>query len=170
MRKLLIFSSRGELSLDDWEHYLYDTEASRAEFLDMDPIRPQTLKLGGGNAHYSEWDIALKESESEYQYWHLLFEDDEHVFAYDDPFLEKMCSGFWRAVKGTKASIRVVYHKDKRSLLVIRMTTELSERVSSHLHDLVALLDTGQYDEEAAKGFRLEKEYLHEDIESESSK
>lgn len=170
MRKLLIFSSRGELSLDDWEHYLYDTEASRAEFLDMDPIRPQKLRLSGCNAHYSEWDIALKESESDYQYWHLLFEDDEQSFAYDNPFLSRMCGAFWSAVKGTKAMIRVVYHKDKRSLLIIRMTTELSERVSTHLSDLLTRLDGENYDEEAAKDFGLEKEYLHEDIETESSK
>lgn len=138
MKKLLIFDRQPSLSMDELEHHLFDTEATRDDYLDMSPKNVQDFRLQEGYVHYSEWDLAVKEGD-EFEYWHMAWHG-EHPFVFDDPYMEKLVK-IEKHFRGPKALCMMAGHKNKRTVATYRMTKEMSERLTSALPDLLEHVD-----------------------------
>lgn len=161
MRKLLILSRQSMFDINDLEHYLYDTEASRDDFLDMDPVNVKSGKLSEGTYHYSEWDLAQKDKET-HDYLHVAFcGDDEFVF--ENAYLTRL-SKFVKVINGTHAVTTAVLHKSKRTIVIVRMTKKISELFTACFEQLLGSVDNEVFTEELAELLGIPRSFCTEEI------
>lgn len=160
MRKLLILNVQTQYDASDLENYLYDTEASRDDFLDMLPSGIQSGKLSSTSWHYSEWALAHKD-EGDYDYLHVVHQSDTR-FAFDDKDTERVAN-LYKAFIGTQAMITVVYHKANRTIVIVKLAKVLSAIVTEGLKQILESVDREEYTEELAKTLGLGEEVIRAD-------
>lgn len=158
MKKMLIFHPQALFDANDLDNHLYDSTATRDDWLDMTPLATLSGVLSETKYHYSEWDLALKEGD-EYHYWYLCWCDEENKFPFDNPYLLHL-STFEKTFRGTRARCISVVHKSKVTYAIYKMESEISDRISLHLANLLGTVDSHLYTAELAESLGLTVEYL----------
>lgn len=161
MKKLLIFHPQSRFDANDLEHYLYDSQATRDDYLDMSPVNIISGVLSMTKYNYSEWDLALKEGDDSH-HWHICWCSEE-TFAFDDPYLMEL-SQFEKAFRGTRAQCITVIHKPKVTYAVYKMEAEVSDLLALHLADILGNVDNHTYTPEMAEWLGLGAEYLRHTV------
>ena len=161
MKKLLIFRRQALFDANDLENYLYDTGATRDDYLDMDPVNAVSGKLKETHWHYSEWDIAGREADKDVDLWHVGWVG-EQPFVFDDPYLMKL-SAFEKAFRGPKASCIIVVHKDRFTHVTYRIDKELSAILSIVMADLLEHIDNETFHPCIAESLGLTEEFVREE-------
>lgn len=158
MKKMLIFHPQARFDANDLDNYLYDSTATRDDWLDMAPLAALPGVLSETKYHYSEWDLVLKEGD-DYHYWYLIWCDDEHDFPFDNPYLMGL-SAFEKVFRGTRAQCMSVVHKPKVTYVVYKVESEISDRVTLHIADLLGCVDSSTYTEDMAESLGLGRSYV----------
>lgn len=156
MKKLLVFHKDRELSANDLETFLYDSEATRDEWLDMLPQNPQTGKLTTTCYHYSEWALALKADDALFEDWHVVWSDDAPWPLEREPL--NRFGSFDKAFRGPNALCTVAGSKGNMTYAIYRLKKSLGETLSAVLPELLGHFDKGTFSHEVAISLQLIKE------------
>lgn len=142
MKKMLVF--REELVQDrfDLDDYLYDSEVTRSDFIDMEPDVQDNYQVGGISILTSSWNIVFK-GDDKYDFWHFLVISND-PYNHDEP-CHRGAVQLFAPYKSPVFNLRAVLHSKGNYVLIYRLPKKLSELFESYLKPIMESFDGNEY-------------------------
>lgn len=142
MKKMLVFKRDGIQERQDLDDYLYDSEVTRSDFIDMTPVDNHEYIVGGIAINDSTWDIVFKGDDT-YDFWHLIV-DSEDSYNFTEP-CHLAAINLFTSYNQSCFNLRSVVHNKGMYALVYRIPKVISELFNRHLKSILESFDGKTY-------------------------
>jgi hypothetical protein len=143
MKKMLVFGDehvQDRVNLDD---FLYDSEVTRDDFVNMEPTFRDDYLAGGIAIMTSSWDIVFKDDDK-YDVWHFLVTGKD-PYDFEEP-CHKAAAGLFSPYQHKLLfNLRAVLFTKGNYVLIYRLPKKLSELIDLHLPQLADSFDGTTY-------------------------
>jgi hypothetical protein len=144
MKKLLVFREGLHPDSRELDDYLYDSEAVRGDFFDLDARDAFGVYSGSLSLHASTWDVTFKDDDK-YDFWHIVCEGSTEYAFTEAAYIASMefFKPEWRT--GKLVNCRAVVHKNNAMVSIYRLTKAMSEVMDMDLKHRLESFKDGKY-------------------------
>ncbi len=142
MKKMIVIREGGPPSSRELDDYLYNSEVTRSDFIDMTPVSEESFYKDGMSIHVSDWDVVSKD-EDKYDQWHLIA-DIETMYGFDDRRYKAML--VLEKYRSAHCSPVIVSHTPTYFFFVYRVKKKISNLISQNLKAILESFNGEYYD------------------------
>ena len=142
MKKMIVIREGGPPNSRELDDYLYNSEVTRSDFIDMTPVSEEAFYKDGMSIHVSDWDVVSKDGDK-YDQWHLIA-DIETMYSFDDRRYKAML--VLEKYRSAHCSPVIVSHTPTYFFFVYRVKKKISNLISQNLKAILESFNGECYD------------------------
>lgn len=142
MKKMIVIREGGPPNSRELDDYLYNSEVTRSDFIDMTPVSEEAFYKDGMSIHVSDWDVVSKGGDK-YDQWHLIA-DIETMYNFDDRRYKAML--VLEKYRSAHCSPVIVSHTPTYFFFVYRVKKKISNLISQNLKAILESFNGECYD------------------------
>lgn len=134
MKKLLVFSDGRISEKQQLDDYLYDSEVTRDDFIDLDPSDDKAVVLDNMAVRATSWDVVFK-GDDKFDQWHFLVDHDDS-YDFNEP-KHKAAVELLKPYHSPHVRVIAVIHLTGRYVVIYRVVRSLSSLFDEHLERML---------------------------------
>lgn len=142
MKKLLVFSDGHISERQQLEDYLYDSEVTRDDFIDMNPSDELSITTSGIAVNVTSWPVVFK-GDDKYDQWHfLVVHEDTYAF---DEIKHVAALNLMKPYHSEHVRVIAVSHSSGHLVFIYRIAHALSKLIGEHIDKLLESFNGKEY-------------------------